>query len=69
VRAAVAALHNVWFHCRQVERALGRDVDALEGVIQDMAAGVDDVESVDAEYVREALGAALGETVKKPPVG
>ena len=55
MRAAVAALHNVWFHCRQVERALGRDLDGLEGAIQDMAAGVDDAESLDAQDARKAL--------------
>jgi hypothetical protein len=51
--AAVAALHEVWEKCREVERALGRDLDGLEGVIQDMAAGVDDPESIDVDYVHD----------------
>jgi len=55
VRAAVAALHTVWDECRQVERLLGQDLDGLEGAIQDMAAGLDDPESIDAAYVREAV--------------
>jgi hypothetical protein len=59
VRAAVAALHNVWFHCRQVERALGRDLDGLEGTIQDMAVSVDDAEVLDVQDVRKALGPLL----------
>ena len=57
VRAAVAALHEVWAQCREVEKALGRDIDGLEGIIQDMAAGVDHAESIDAVYVRDALNA------------
>ena len=63
VRAAVAALHEVWAKCREVERALGRDLDGLEGVIKDMAAGLDDPESVDAEYVEQAINDALGDEV------
>ena len=63
MRAAVAALHEVWAECRAVERLLDTDLDGLEGVIQDMAAGLDDVESVDAEYVREALEPFLAELV------
>ena len=57
MRAAVAALHEVWEKCREVERALARDLDCLEGVIQDMAAGVDDAESIDVDYVRDAINA------------
>jgi hypothetical protein len=63
MRAAVAALHEVWEKCREVERALGRDLDGLEGVIQDMAAGVDDAESIDVDYVRDALNAQLDDEV------
>ena len=63
VRAAVAALHEVWAKCREVEKALGRDLDGLEGVIQDMAAGLDHAESVDADYVRDALNAQLDDEV------
>ena len=63
MRAAVAALHEVWAKCREVERALGRDLDGLEGIVQDMAAGVDDPESVDADYVRDALNAQLDDEV------
>jgi hypothetical protein len=63
VRAAVAALHQVWANCRKVERTLGRDLDGLEGIIQDMAAGIDHAESVDADYVRDALNAQLDDTV------
>jgi hypothetical protein len=59
MRAAVAALHAVWENCRKVERALGRDLDGLEGIIQDMAAGVDDPASIDVAYVRDALNAQL----------
>jgi hypothetical protein len=59
VRAAVAALHEVWARCREVEQTLGRDLDGLEGVIQDMAAGVDNAESIDVDYVRDALNAQL----------
>ena len=59
VRAAVAALHTVWDECRKVERLLDRDLDGLEGVIQNMAAGVDDPASIDAAYVREAVQALL----------
>ena len=55
VRAAVAALHEVWARCREVERAIGHDLDGLEGVIQNMAAGVDNPASIDAAYVREAV--------------
>lgn len=63
MRAAVAALHEVWAKCREVERALGRDLDGLEGVIQDMAAGVDDPVSIDADYVRDAINAQVGDEV------
>jgi hypothetical protein len=59
VRAAVAALHEVWARCREVEQVLGRDLDGLEGVIQDMAAGVDHAENIDVDYVRDALNAQL----------
>jgi hypothetical protein len=59
VRAAVVALHEVWENCRKVERVLGRDLDGLEGVIQDMAAGLDHAESVDAKYVRDAINNLL----------
>ena len=63
VRAAVAALHEVWARCREVERALGHDLDGLEGIIQDMAAGVDDPESIDVDYVRDAINAQADELV------
>jgi len=63
MRAAVAALHEVWAKCREVERALGRDLDGLEGIVQDMAAGVDDPESIDVDYVRDALNAQLDDEV------
>jgi len=63
VRAAVAALHEVWAKCREVEQALGRDLDGLEGVIQDMAAGLDDPESIDVDYVRDAINAQVDELV------
>ena len=63
MRAAVAALHDVWAECRAVERLLEVDLDGLEGVIQDMAAGLDNPESVDAAYVREALEPLLAELV------
>jgi hypothetical protein len=63
VRAAVAALHEVWAKCREVERALGRDLDGLEGIVQDMAEGVDDPESVDVDYVRDAINAQLDDEV------
>jgi formylmethanofuran dehydrogenase subunit E len=63
MRAAVAALHDVWEKCREVERALGRDLEGLEGIVQDMAAGVDDPESVDVDYVRDALNAQLDDEV------
>ena len=59
MRAAVTALHPVWENCRKVERALGRDLDSLEGIVQDMAAGVDDPASIDVAYVRDALNAQL----------
>jgi cob(I)alamin adenosyltransferase len=29
MRAAVAALHEVWAKCREVERAIGHDLDGL----------------------------------------
>ena len=63
MRAAVAALHEVWEKCREVERALARDLDCLEGVIQDMAAGVDNPESIDVDYVRDAINAQADELV------
>ena len=63
VRAAVKALHDVWAECRAVERLLDVDLDGLEGVIQDMAAGLDFPNSVDAKYVREALEPLLAELV------
>jgi hypothetical protein len=63
MRAAVAALHEVWEKCREVERTLGRDLDGLEGVIQDMAAGLDDPESIDVDYVRDAINAQADELV------
>jgi len=55
VRAAVSALHKVWAECREVEKVLGRDLDGLEGIIQEMAVSLDHAESVDADYVRNAL--------------
>jgi ribosomal protein S27AE len=63
MRAAVAALHEVWNKCREVERTLGRDLDGLEGVIQDMAVGLDDPESIDVDYVRDAINAQADELV------
>jgi len=63
MRAAVAALHEVWAKCREVERAIGHDLDGLEGVIQDMAAGPDDPESIDVAYVRDAINAQADELV------
>jgi len=63
MRAAVAALHEVWAKCREVERAIGRDLDGLEGVVQDMAAGLDDPESIDVTYVRDAINAQADELV------
>jgi formylmethanofuran dehydrogenase subunit E len=63
VRAAVAALHEVWAKCREVEKTLGHDLDGLEGVIQDMAAGLDDPESIDVDYVRDAINAQADELV------
>jgi len=63
MRAAVAALHEVWAKCREVERALGRDLDGLEGIVQDMAAGLDNPESIDVDYVRDALNAQLDDEV------
>ncbi|MBM4020154.1 MAG: hypothetical protein FJ288_17855 [Planctomycetes bacterium] len=63
MRAAVAALHEVWEKCREVERTIGRDLDGLEGVIQDMAAGLDDPESIDVDYVRDAINAQADELV------
>jgi len=59
VRAAVAALHEVWAKCREVERTLGRDLGGLEGVVQDMAAAVDDPDSMDVDYVRDAINAQV----------
>ena len=63
MRAAVAALHEVWAKCREVELAIGHDLDGLEGVIQDMAAGLDDPESIDVAYVRDAINAQADELV------
>jgi hypothetical protein len=63
MRAAVAALHEVWAKCREVEQTLGHDLDGLEGVIQDMAAGIDDPESIDVGYVRDAINAQADELV------
>jgi len=63
VRAAVAALHEVWAKCREVEKTLGHDLDGLEGVIQDMAAGLDDPESIDVAYVRDAINAQVDDLV------
>ena len=63
MRAAVAALHEVWAKCREVEKTLGHDLDGLEGVIQDMAAGLDDPESIDVDYVRDAINAQADELV------
>jgi len=63
VRAAVAALHEVWAKCREVEQTLGHDLDCLEGIIQDMAAGVDNAESIDVDYVRDAINAQADELV------
>jgi uncharacterized Zn-finger protein len=63
MRAAVTALQDVWNKCREVERAIGRDLDGLAGVIQDMAAGVDDPESIDVDYVRDAINAQADELV------
>ena len=63
MRAAVAALHKVWEKCREVERALGQDLDGLEGIVQDMAAGLDNPESIDVDYVRDALNAQLDDEV------
>ena len=63
MRAAVAALHEVWARRREVERAIGHDLDGLEGVIQDMAAGLNDPESIDVAYVRDAINAQADELV------
>jgi hypothetical protein len=68
VRAAVAALHEVWAKCREVERVLGRDLDGLEEIIQNMAAGLDDPESVDADYVRDAINTQAGDARPLPEV-
>jgi len=59
VRKAVAGLHEVWGHCRDVEKALGRDLDGLDGVLQDLAASSDDPELLDAAFVRDALNAQV----------
>ena len=63
MRAAVAALHEVWEKCREVERTLGHDMDGLEGVVQDMAAAVDDTDQMDVAYVRDAINAQADELV------
>ena len=63
VRAAVAALHEVWAKCREVERTVGRDLDGLEGVIQDIAAAVDDADLIDVAYVRDAINAQVDDLV------
>ena len=63
MRAAVAALHEVWAKCREVEKALGRDLDGLEGIVQDMAAGLDHAESIDVAYVRDAINAQADDLV------
>jgi hypothetical protein len=63
MRAAVGALHEVWAKCREVEQTFGHDLDGLEGVIQDMAAGLDDPESIDVDYVRDAINAQADELV------
>jgi len=55
VQKAVAGLHGVWGNCREVEKALGRDLDGLDGVIQDLAAASDDPELLDTAFVRDAL--------------
>jgi len=43
VRAAVAALHEVWEKCREVEQTLGRDLDGLEGGGDRRLAAVDKI--------------------------
>jgi len=63
MRAAVAALHEVWDKCREVERTVGRDLDSLERVIQDIAAAVDDPDQIDVAYVRDAINAQADELV------
>jgi len=63
MRAAVAALHEFWDKCRDVQRTLGRDLDGLEGTIRNMAAGLEDPESFDVDYVRDALNAQLDDEV------
>ncbi|MBM4020578.1 MAG: hypothetical protein FJ288_20045 [Planctomycetes bacterium] len=63
MRAAVAALHEVWDKCREVERTVGRDLDSLERVIQDIAAAVDDPDQIDVAYVRDAINAQADEMV------
>ena len=59
IRKAVAGIHEVWGHCREVEKALGRDLDGLDGVLQDLAASSDDPELLDAAFVRNALNAQV----------
>jgi len=59
VQRAVAGLQGIWGHCREVEKALGRDLDGLDGVIQDLAAASDDPESLDAAFIRDALNAQV----------
>jgi len=63
MRGAVAALHEVWAKCREVEQTVGHDLDGLEGVIQDMAAGLDDPASIDVDYVRDAINAQVDDLV------
>ncbi|MBM4020629.1 MAG: hypothetical protein FJ288_20305 [Planctomycetes bacterium] len=65
MRAAVAALHEVWAKCREVERTLGHDMDGLEGVVQDIAAAVDDADQMDVAYVRDAINAQADELVSE----
>ena len=56
---AVAGLQEVWDHCREIEKALGRDLDGLDSVVQDLAAATDDPEQLDAAFVRDALNAQV----------
>jgi len=59
VQKAVAGLHSVWGNCREVEKALGRDLDGLDGVLQDLAASTDDPTLLDAAFLRDALNAQV----------